>query len=309
MNKIDHISDKLNQHLKNNNQIICFGENINNGSYISKLSSCIKNTEGLIINVGNYELTHIGIGLGLLIDGKDSILFVKQLDFLLLSLDQIVNSYNLIKLKYTNLKNQFTIITYVCDQGYQGPQSSFNNLNDFYSMSNIPCYTLNSIGDVDNILMDKTDNFRILAISQKQSNQEFDTNYPLLNYEHALYQYSNGIDFTIISFNFSLNEATNILNKITNNGKSADLYFLHYSDKYNLEIFIKSVIKTKKLIIIDDTKSKCSYAYKISLLIIQSLNFIPQFLHIKRNEDMKKYLLVNNDNLNINDEIIEKFIL
>ena len=50
-----------------------------------------------MINVGDCEATHIGVGFGLMLNGVHAVLFAKQLDFMLLGMDQLVNTYNFIR--------------------------------------------------------------------------------------------------------------------------------------------------------------------------------------------------------------------
>ena len=71
MNKyIEFIVSEINKVTTNCGQILLFGENIDKGSCLSGLSRGLKvNSNGQIINIGNCELTHFGIGLGIMLDG------------------------------------------------------------------------------------------------------------------------------------------------------------------------------------------------------------------------------------------------
>ena len=136
---ISSIIVEVNNNLKDCGPILLYGENIDTGSKIGGLArGLIVNSDGKILNVGNCELTHCGVGLGIMLDGGSSALFVKQLDFLLLGLDQICNTYNYIRAYSLKASiGSFTILAIVCDQGFQGPQSSLNAANDFFSIANI----------------------------------------------------------------------------------------------------------------------------------------------------------------------------
>src|SRR5688572_19494537 len=109
--------------------VLLYGENIDTGSRISGLARGLKvNPGGRILNVGDCELTHCGVGFGIMLDGGNAVLFMKQLDFLLLGIDQVVNTYNFIRAyRPTVTLGSFTIFLIVCDQGLQGPQSSLNS--------------------------------------------------------------------------------------------------------------------------------------------------------------------------------------
>ena len=151
---ISHIINEVNKVTKKCGPILLFGENINTGSRIGGLAKGLEvNTQGLVQNVGNCELTHCGVGFGMMIDGGKSVLFSKQLDFMLLGLDQVCNTFNFIRaFKSDATLGSFTIFTIVCDQGFQGPQSSLNNASDFASIANIPVYCLNSKADAEDTI-------------------------------------------------------------------------------------------------------------------------------------------------------------
>ena len=100
-NYIQYINKKINEVCSQEKNLLFYGENINNGSKISGLAREIELPDGnLILNVGNSEYTHCGIGFGIMMDGNKSVLFSKQLDFILLGMDQIYNTYNFIKAFY-----------------------------------------------------------------------------------------------------------------------------------------------------------------------------------------------------------------
>ncbi len=115
-----------------------FGQNITFGSRISGLTMGIENIKNVkIYNTQNSEATLIGFGLGLMLKNKFAIYFAKQLDFLLLGMDQIVNTYNYIQFK--NKIGSFSIITYIVDSGFEGPQSRLHALQEISSLSFVNC--------------------------------------------------------------------------------------------------------------------------------------------------------------------------
>ena len=71
----------------------------------------------------------------MMIDGGKSVLFAKQIDFIILGLEQACSTYNFIRaFKSKTEVGSFTIICIVCDQGFQGPQSSYNSASDISSL-------------------------------------------------------------------------------------------------------------------------------------------------------------------------------
>ncbi|SVC21222.1 uncharacterized protein METZ01_LOCUS274076, partial [marine metagenome] len=105
--------------------MVVAGENIDSGSRIGGMARGLElKATDCIMNVGNCELTHCGIGFGMMLDGSHFSLFMKQLDFLLLGLDQLVNTFQFIRAhREPELLGGFTIYLVVCYQGHQGAQS------------------------------------------------------------------------------------------------------------------------------------------------------------------------------------------
>ncbi len=85
---IEFIVSQINKVTNTCGEVLLFGENINKGSCLSGLARGLEvNNEGQIINIGNCELTHFGLGFGIMLDGGKSVLFAKQKDFIILGLE------------------------------------------------------------------------------------------------------------------------------------------------------------------------------------------------------------------------------
>ena len=109
------------------------------------------NKQNLIINSSqNSENSLAGLGFGLMLKGISSIFFMKQLDFLLLSIDQIVNTYNIIRMSEPSAS--FTIFPITVDSGFEGPQSSLNNLDDFCSIAGVEGFSVTNSADATYII-------------------------------------------------------------------------------------------------------------------------------------------------------------
>jgi len=240
--------------------VVLYGENINKGSHISGLTRNLKVQEGgRIINIGNCEATHCGVGFGLMLNGVSSVLFVKQLDFMLLGMDHFVSTYNFTRCHCEpSSLGSFTIIVVVCDQGFQGPQSSFNALGDICSLARVPGYTITNNQDAAHVLRTQLRNpgFRFIALSQRLFPTEF------MNLEmvyaaddSSVFQYTAGENITIVCFNFALPEG-HILQKILlDHGITSSLFSVNHVPQQNWERIKQSVAQTRKLVVIDDSKS------------------------------------------------------
>lgn len=239
---------------------VLYGENINTGSRISGLCRNLRAPEdGRIINVGNCEAAHCGIGFGLMLNGVSAVLFAKQLDFMLAGMDHFVSTYNFIRCHgEPGSLGSFTIITIVCDHGYQGPQSSFNALGDVCSLARVPGFTITNNQDAAYVLRTqlKKPGFRFICLSQRLFSTEF------LNLEivyaaddSSVFQYSKGNDVTIVCFNFALPEGYVLHRKLLERGITSSLFSVNFVLPHGWEPIKQSVAQTRRLVVIDDSKS------------------------------------------------------
>ena len=125
MKYVQFVNSLLKNVIKKENDLVLYGQNINAGSCLSGLTRGLGNVNsGLTINTPNCENTLVGIGFGLMLSGTSSIFFMKQMDFLLLGIDHLVNTYNIIRQDKPEVS--FTIFPINVDSGYEGPQSAFS---------------------------------------------------------------------------------------------------------------------------------------------------------------------------------------
>jgi pyruvate/2-oxoglutarate/acetoin dehydrogenase E1 component len=311
MNYLEAIKKQINLALDNNKSNILIGENINTGSHLGGLTrNIIINSKSRIFNVPNSELTHCGTGMGVMINKGNCVLFCKQIDFLLLGLDQICNTYNLIRSTYSSSElGSFTIVVIVCDQGYQGAQSSLNCAEDLYSLANIPVYSLNSLIDIEDVIKHNlcSNKFKIICLSQKKFNLNLEKlTIFYKNSDCSVYQYDKGNSCTVISSNFTLDSTIQINNFLKKKNIFSDIFFINPTNKINKKI-IFSLKKNKKLIIINDSKAQNKYTDKIiSDYLSLGINF--KFKKIYRSNFNDSNYGVNKDFYTIKLKEIINFI-
>lgn len=257
---ISQIIEKVNAVTDRCGPIFIFGENIDCGSRISGLARGLTvNPSGRIQNVGNCELTHCGIGLGIMLDGGQAALFVKQLDFMLLGLDQFVNTFNVIRaFRPPNVWGSFTVFVIVCDQGFQGPQSSFNGAEDFASIANIPVFCLNGTADASRVV-DRyfaAPGFRIMCLSQRLFGAPpFPDAAEDASPDGAVFRYRSGDDATVVSYNFSLRDAIELDARYRAAGAAADVFHVNFVPGMDLRPLVESCRRTGRVVLVDDSKS------------------------------------------------------
>tara|TARA_Y100001970_G_scaffold28581_1_gene35063 strand:- start:141 stop:1073 length:933 start_codon:yes stop_codon:yes gene_type:complete len=237
--------------------VYVYGQNVATGSMLSGLTRGLNlSKSSMLCNSPNSENTLVGLGFGAMLRGVNAVFCMKQQDFLLLGLDHIVNTNNI--LRNENVQGSFTIICIVEDGGFEGPQSASNNLSDFASFGRVDCYSMTNKFDTFNILNKKLiyPGFRIIGISQRLLSKEL-IEFDLINYCQDLnyFQYSYGEDVTILCFNFSIPYGKIFLEKFNDKGKSGSLFSINSFLEFDYNSIFKNIIKTKRVIIIDDSKS------------------------------------------------------
>lgn len=257
---IEHIIGEVNAVTARCGPIFIFGENIDTGSRIAGLARGLTvNPAGRIRNVGNCELTHAGVGFGIMMDGGQAALFAKQLDFMLLGIDQFVNSFNVIRSsRPRSTWGSFTVFVIVCDQGYQGPQSSFNGAGDFASLANIPIFCLNGTADVARVVGHHfaAPGFRLMCLSQRLFGAPaLDVQATHSSGDDAVFKYRSGDAATIVSFNFSLRDAIDMDARLREDGVASDLFHVNFVPGMDTSLLVESCRRTRKLVVVDDSKT------------------------------------------------------
>jgi pyruvate dehydrogenase E1 component beta subunit len=257
---IGQIIESVNSVTERCGPVLLFGENIDTGSRIAGLARGLTvNPEGRILNVGNCELTHIGLGLGMMLDRGNAVVFMKQLDFLLLGVDQMVNTFNFIRsFKDINELGSFTIFVIVCDQGYQGPQSSLNNAGDLASLANINAYCLNGAEDAAHVIGDQfvAPGFRMVCTSQRLFGAPA-LELPIQSRmaDNSIFKYRSGDDLTLVCYNFALRDGATLAEKLAAVGIESDLFHVNYVPGMDATPLVESCRRTGRLAMIDDSKT------------------------------------------------------
>ena len=302
MNYIELINNLIKEQVSKHEQLVIFGQNVSAGSCIGGMTRGLSIPKsGRIINSSNSENSLCGFGFGMMINDVSSILFMKQLDFLLLGIDHLVNTFNVIRNHENNAS--FTIFPIVMDNGYQGLQSSSNNFADFCSIARIKGYTITNKIDAEKIISSKliSPGFRIIAISQRMFKDEIITPDKLIyvNNENDVFQYTEGDDVTVVCFNFSFSYGQQIVDELNNNNLKCSLFNVNSSTPTNWTKIIDNVSKTKKIIIIDDSKSENLNFYAL-LNDISNKVILDKKIILKRNLENTDWLNPVDDQMEIN---------
>ncbi len=309
MKYVDYINSILSDIIKESDETVLFGQNIDAGSCLSGLTRGLSEINpGITINTPNIENTLMGVGFGLMLRKVNSIFFMKQLDFLLLGIDQMVNTYNIIQTQKGIAS--FTVFPITVDSGYEGPQSSLNQIDEFCSISGVEAFSFTNQFDTKTIIEEYLikPGFRILSTGQrllKQKTLELEIIDHELKFRY--FQYTKGNSLTIVCFNHALPYGVKIQQIFKEKGYSCSLFSINAHSYGEFEPIMRDISISKKLVLIDDSKSRNRLSDKFLLNTLREVKL--EKLKIILPKDSIEKLFPNSDILEINyNTILEEMI-
>ncbi len=294
---VEYLNNLLKEEVNKKKKVVIFGQNVHAGSYLSGLTKGFDAKNGnILLNTQNSENSLVGFGFGLMLNNISSIYFMKQLDFLLLSIDQLVNTFNILRQKKT--KSSFTIFPITVDSGYEGPQSSLNNLDDFCSIAGIEAFSITNKSDSKYIIKNKlvSPGFRIITTGQKLLKKNV-IDLKIIHKNKNYFQYSKGKDLSIICFNQSLDYGLVLLRLLKKKGKSVSFFSINAHHDFDKSFLLDDIKETKNVIIIDDSKSKNKLSEKFNFIMNYEVN-LDKCIFVKRQDKDIKFS-PNDDTLKI----------
>lgn len=283
MKYVSYINSLIQEEIKKFDEFVLYGQNISTGSCLGGLTRDMARIKGCkTFNTPNTENALVGMGFGLMLGGTSSAFFMKQQDFLLLGVDHLRNTNNFIRQQTPS--SSFTIVNITMDAGFEGIQSSLNNLSDFCAISNCDGYTISSKEDAVAIIKQcfARPGFQIISVSQRLFNAEIlDLNIPTLQDGNFVIKYRQGEDITIACFNFSLPQGEKLHNQLLQIGVRGSLYGIAAVHPVDFGLVVNDAKKTGRLVIVDDSKS---YASSSNQLEIESLRAGIDYIHIIKRE-------------------------
>ncbi len=311
MKYLEYLNNLIKSEVAKPEHLVVFGQNINAGSRLGGLTRDMAvKASSRIINTPNAENSLVGFGLGLMMEGARGIFFMKQMDFLLLGVDPLVNTFNIIRsMKHQPKSGSFTIGAVVVDSGYEGPQSALNNFADFCSLAGISGFTVTNKIDAYHIFHKHltSPGFRIIGISQRLLKEELIAPKTLCykNSGGTLFQYDDGWSATIVCFNFTFPYGWEIREKMIASGMRPSLFNVNSPTPIDWREITASVKKTGKLVGLDDSKSRNLSCH--SLIAEVERKAKPKKLLVLTRKFSDIWFKPNADRLEINyDEIIRE---
>lgn len=251
---------------------VIFGQNIVAGSRISGLGAGLDSLESVTaINTPNVENSLMGFGLGLMLSSTDSVFLMKQHDFALLGLDQLTNTVNVVKTR--ELTASFIVLMVVVDSGYEGPQASLNNLDEFASLSRSPVYLLNTKNNIDFAFeKSKSPGLHFMALGQSCMKKEiidFGGLSKCIN-SGDLLEKKEKSQVLIIYFGLDIGYLETLQIEFGNMGIRADSLIVNRLER-DLKIENQLLREYESILVLDQSKSDVSYAQKMSFELARFL--------------------------------------
>ena len=270
-----YVNFKIKELFGNFDNSIIFGQNIIAGSRISGLGAELEHvTNCTAINTTNSENSLIGMGFGLSLCSIPSMLILKQHDFALLGIDQITNTFNLIR--NGKMQASFSILMVVVDSGFEGPQSSLNNLNEFASIARTPVLFLSTKGSIDYAFeQTREPGLHLLAISQSDMKRSllFNKNTKILE-QAEYFQATNLKKITpkvaVVFFGMNVNPIFGLFEKYFSFEHEFDLFVMLGIFGEMSDDIAQILGNYKKVIIVDSSKSIFRSSSELALLLEKS---------------------------------------
>lgn len=257
MKLVNHLNSLFKLAFADHKCLIGFGQNVAAGSCLGGLTKGIKeDNPGRIFNTQNSENLLVGIGLGFMLKEMTAVYFVKQHDFLLLAVDQLVNTYNAVRSRQR--LGSFTIVPIVVDSGFEGPQSSLNNLSELTSLTRTDIWQCNAAQDSEVIIKRalSTRGMSIVALSQRLMKKDLIKDAPCkISARGRVLQYRKGTDITIVCFNFSLDHGLRLTELLSAVGIEGSLFSVNLVLEDDFEMIMRDLSHSKRLVVLDDSKS------------------------------------------------------
>jgi hypothetical protein len=159
----------------------------------------------------------------------------------------------------------------VVDSGFEGPQASLNNLDEFASLSRSPVHYLNTKGNVEAAFQStQSGGLHLMAVSQKMLRNNFE-NLPRDSNQSpigALSIVSPASEVLIVFFGLDMGYFREVLVEFQNSGFQADS-LIASSVSMPIGVGSENFSKYKSIVVISTSKSEISYAQKWALSLSQ----------------------------------------
>lgn len=280
LNFIQAINKALQEEMKRNNKLICMGLGINDNTNFFGSTKNLEKEFGSsrVFETPTSENAMTGIGIGLSLNNYPCVMMHQRLDFFLLAMDQLVNSAAKWHFMFGGKKSVPITIRLIVGKGWgQGPTHS-QSLQSWFShipglkvvMPTFPSEAYNllkhSIRDPNPVIF--IEHRWLHSLEQKPKGE---LRLPIKNY--ASTYVIRGKDLTVVTYSLSTIEMLSIRNILKKNNINIEHINLTSIKPLDLSLVKKSLLKTKKLLVLDTISHPfCSIGSEILSQIFREKN-------------------------------------
>ena len=277
-NYADAINQALHICMKKDKRMICYGLGINDPKKIFNTTKGLEEKFGAkrVFDVPTSENALTGIGVGAAINGVRTLITHQRLDFSLLSMDQIINSAAKWRYMFGGKVKVPLTIRMIIGRGWgQGPTHSQNLTPLFCNVPGLKVVMPTFASDAKKLLIKSIfDPNPVIFLEHRWLHGIEDNDF--INRKIKKLKFSNivkeGKDLTIVSMSYLTLEALKASKILYKNGIKCEIIDLISLKPLNINRIIKSLKKTKRLLVLDTGFPYCSIASEITSLISQKMH-------------------------------------
>ena len=276
---IDATKDALNLSMRLDKNVIVFGLGVGNSSNIYGSTEGLKEKFGKkrVFDTPSSESALTAMAAGMSLNGLRPVLIHQRFDFMIYSLDQIVNWISLWSYK-SGAKSQMPItIRAVIGKGWgQGPQHSKSLHSWFSHLPGISVLYPSSPSEAKGCFMSSIfSNFPTIIFESRSLHSTKET-MPEGNYFLDItksFVRKNGKDITLVGFGPSINDILDISKNLEKNFNiNAEIIDLRTLNPLDDKTIIKSANKTKRLAIIEYGWPRCSISSEVISIVTKNVS-------------------------------------
>ena len=254
----DAINEALKQEMSKDKNILIFGLGVTDPKSVFGTTKDLlkKFGEERVIEIPLSENAITGICLGLSLNGFKPILSHQRVEFSLLSLEQIINQIAKWNFMTAGKKSPSLVIRMIIGRGWgQGPQhnQSFESL--FSQINGLKVVSPSNSNDAKKLLISSIrDKSPVIFFEHRwlhQIKSEVDNSTKPMKIGEPIIK-KKGKDITIVSFSYMFVETLKAYNFLKKENISCEIIDLHTLRPLNIKKIIKSINKTKKLLIVEN---------------------------------------------------------
>tara|TARA_B100001175_G_C19404852_1_gene588140 strand:+ start:12 stop:1058 length:1047 start_codon:yes stop_codon:yes gene_type:complete len=274
MNYAEAINDAMIIAMSKDKKVICYGLGVDDPKRIFGTTQHLKERFGpdRIFDVPTSENALVGIGTGLAIGGYKPIFVSQRFDFILLAIDQIVNSAAKWYHMFGSKSHIPLVLRLIVGRGWgQGPTHSQSFHSWFANVPGLKVVIPSNAIDAKGLLLSSIFDKNPIIFVEHRWLYNLEEDVPKGDYRTQIGKANliqKGKDITIISNSFMTIEARHAIKHLKKQNISCELIDLHTVRPIDWDTIYKSVNKTGRLIAIDTGSHNLSIASEIISMVI-----------------------------------------